>query len=61
LLEETDLDIDWIAGQAGFGTATLLRHHFRRVIGVTPSDYRRRFACGTGESVCDDGEAVVSA
>lgn len=51
LLEETDLDIDWIAGQAGFGTATLLRHHFRRLIGVTPSDYRRRFACGTAPSV----------
>lgn len=48
LLEETDLDVDWIAGRSGFGTATLLRHHFRRVIGVTPSDYRRRFACGTG-------------
>ncbi len=61
LLEETDLDIDWIAGQAGFGTATLLRHHFRRVIGVTPSDYRRRFACGAGVSVCDDGEAVATA
>jgi transcriptional regulator GlxA family with amidase domain len=46
LLEETDLDIDGIADRSGFGTATLLRHHFRRIIGVTPSDYRRRFACG---------------
>lgn len=45
LLEATDLDIDRVADKAGFGTATLLRHHFRRVIGVTPSDYRRRFAC----------------
>jgi transcriptional regulator GlxA family with amidase domain len=45
LLEETDLDIDRVADRSGFGTATLLRHHFRRVIGVTPSDYRRRFAC----------------
>jgi len=45
LLEETDLDIDRIADRSGFGTATLLRHHFRRLIGVTPSDYRRRFAC----------------
>lgn len=45
LLEESDLDIDHIADRAGFGTATLLRHHFRRVIGVTPSDYRRCFAC----------------
>ncbi len=44
LLEETELDIDSIAEQAGFGNATLLRHHFRRIIGVTPSDYRRRFA-----------------
>ncbi len=45
LLEATDLDIDRVAQKSGFGTATLLRHHFRRVIGVTPSDYRRRFAC----------------
>jgi transcriptional regulator GlxA family with amidase domain len=45
LLEETDLDIDRIAERSGFGTATLLRHHFRRIIGVTPSDYRRSFAC----------------
>src|ERR1700758_3220772 len=44
LLEETDLDVDRIADRSGFGTATLLRHHFRRLVGVTPSDYRRRFA-----------------
>jgi transcriptional regulator GlxA family with amidase domain len=53
LLEETDLDVDRIAERSGFGTATLLRHHFRRVIGVTPSDYRRRFACG-GDTVGDE-------
>lgn len=50
LLEETDLDIDRVADRSGFGTATLLRHHFRRVIGVTPSDYRRSFSCD--DSVC---------
>ena len=51
LLEASDLDIDHIAERAGFGTATLLRHHFRRIIGVTPSDYRRNFACeGEGEA-----------
>ena len=50
LLEETDLDIDRVADKSGFGTATLLRHHFRRIIGVTPSDYRRRFACSESES-----------
>ena len=47
LLEESDLDIDRIADRTGFGTATLLRHHFRRIIGVTPSGYRRSFACST--------------
>lgn len=50
LLEETDLDIDRIAERSGFGTAALLRHHFRRVIGVTPSDYRRRFCCTGADS-----------
>lgn len=54
LLEETDLDVDRIAERSGFGTATLLRHHFRRIIGVTPSDYRRRFACAS------DGEAATA-
>jgi transcriptional regulator GlxA family with amidase domain len=49
LLEETDLDIDRVADRSGFGTATLLRHHFRRIIGVTPSDYRRRFSCDESE------------
>jgi len=45
LLEESDLEIDRVAERAGFGSATLLRHHFRRIIGVTPSDYRRSFMC----------------
>ncbi|MCW2651983.1 MAG: hypothetical protein QOE41_164 [Mycobacterium sp.] len=45
LLEETALDVDRIAERCGFGTSTLLRHHFRRLVGVTPSDYRRRFPC----------------
>jgi AraC family transcriptional activator FtrA len=44
LLEETQLGIDDIAQQAGFGTAALLRHHFHRVVGVAPHDYRRTFA-----------------
>ena len=44
LLEQTDLGIEQIAQAAGFGTAPLLRHHFRQVVGVTPADYRRAFA-----------------
>lgn len=44
LLEETQLGIDDIALAAGFGTAALLRHHFHRIVGVSPHDYRRTFA-----------------
>jgi transcriptional regulator GlxA family with amidase domain len=44
LLEETDLGIDDVAHTAGFGTAALLRHHFHRIVGVAPNDYRRTFA-----------------
>ena len=52
LLEETDLDVDRIAERVGFGTPTLLRHHFRKHVGVNPSDYRRRFSY----TECDETE-----
>lgn len=37
-------DIDTVAARSGFGTAILLRHHFRRGVGITPTDYRKAFA-----------------
>jgi transcriptional regulator GlxA family with amidase domain len=43
LLEVTDLGIDAIAIQVGFGTATNLRGHFRRLTRTTPAAYRQRF------------------
>lgn len=43
LLETTDLPVDRIAERCGFGTATALRMHFRRVVGTTPTAYRRAF------------------
>lgn len=43
LLEETDLGIDEVARATGFGQAELLRHHFRRGLGVSPAAYRRTF------------------
>jgi transcriptional regulator GlxA family with amidase domain len=45
LLEQTDRAVEWIADQAGFGNAATLRHHFTRVRGLSPQQYRRRFAC----------------
>jgi AraC family transcriptional activator FtrA len=44
LLEGTSLSIDDIAERSGFGSAALLRHHFHRIVGVAPKDYRRTFA-----------------
>ncbi len=43
LLETTDRSIDWIAGEVGFGTAAMLRHHFTRARSVTPQQFRRTF------------------
>ena len=43
LLEETTHTIDTIAALCGFGTATNLRHHFRKALGTTPTAYRSNF------------------
>ncbi|KRC35458.1 MULTISPECIES: helix-turn-helix domain-containing protein [Oerskovia] len=43
LLEESGLDLEEIARLSGFGSAALLRHHFRRAVGVPPTDYRQTF------------------
>jgi len=47
LLEDTDLGIDEVAQRCGFGSGALLRHHFRKVVGVAPVDFRRTFAART--------------
>ena len=44
LLEQTDHSVDWVASEVGFGNAAALRHHFTRVRGVSPQQYRRTFA-----------------
>ncbi|CAL9507331.1 HTH-type transcriptional regulator CdhR [Actinosynnema sp. ALI-1.44] len=43
LLETTDDNVDTIAAAAGMGTATTLRRHFHRALGVPPDTYRRTF------------------
>ncbi|MFC8505032.1 GlxA family transcriptional regulator [Streptomyces sp. NPDC057411] len=43
LLESTDLPVDQIAHDSGFGTAQSLRVHLQTAIGVTPTTYRRTF------------------
>ena len=43
LLETTDLPVERIAVDAGFGTAASLRQHLRAAIGVSPGAYRRMY------------------
>ncbi|MFE3514667.1 GlxA family transcriptional regulator [Streptomyces sp. NPDC059166] len=43
LLESTDLPMDRVARDAGFGTATSLREHLQAALGVSPTAYRRTF------------------
>ncbi|MEV0321589.1 helix-turn-helix domain-containing protein [Streptomyces sp. NPDC050658] len=43
LLERTDDGVDAIARATGMGTATTLRRHFNRTVGVPPDSYRRTF------------------
>jgi transcriptional regulator GlxA family with amidase domain len=43
LLEQTDEPIERVADLSGFGSATLLRHHFVKERSTTPAAYRRNF------------------
>jgi len=43
LLETTDASIDHVAEAAGFGAPETLRHHFRNVVGTSPSAWRASF------------------
>jgi transcriptional regulator GlxA family with amidase domain len=44
LLEGTQQPVEVVADLVGFGSSSVLRHHFTRRVGTTPTDYRRTFA-----------------
>ena len=44
LLEATDLSIEQVAAEVGFGSAAVLREHFGTVVGTSPLTYRRAFS-----------------
>ncbi|HET6354102.1 GlxA family transcriptional regulator [Streptomyces sp.] len=46
LLESTDLSVDQVARDAGFGTAQSMRQHLQAALGVPPTAYRRAFRAG---------------
>ncbi|SNR83138.1 GlxA family transcriptional regulator [Actinoplanes regularis] len=43
LLERSGLGIDQIAARVGVGTGANLRMHFQRILGTSPSEYRKTF------------------
>ena len=43
LLEQTDDSLEQVAQTTGFGTASVMRHHFVKVLQVSPQAYRRAF------------------
>jgi transcriptional regulator GlxA family with amidase domain len=43
LLETTDLSVDRVAAEVGFGSSTVLREQFGRIVGTSPQSYRRAF------------------
>jgi transcriptional regulator GlxA family with amidase domain len=45
MLETTDLGLERIAAECGFGSAAVLRQNFARVLDTTPTAYRARFTC----------------
>lgn len=50
LLETTDLSIQPIAERTGLTTAETLRHHFRKIVGISPTAYRRSFGRSGGQA-----------
>ena len=43
LLETTDQPVEWVGAATGFAAPASYRRHFRRLAGVSPSQYRRSF------------------
>jgi transcriptional regulator GlxA family with amidase domain len=46
LLETTELAVETVAEEAGFGSAAVMREHFGQIVGTTPLAYRRAFRPG---------------
>ena len=62
LLESSDLAVERIAAEAGFGSAASMRLHFQAVLGITPSTYRRTFRVrAENPAPSPHGEARLSA
>ncbi|MFP1625773.1 GlxA family transcriptional regulator [Streptomyces sp. 5K101] len=59
LLETTDLPVDRVAAESGFGTAASLRQHMAALTGVSPMAYRQTFRAGAGEPAAGRVESAA--
>jgi transcriptional regulator GlxA family with amidase domain len=60
MLEFTNRSIDLIASSIGYEDPASFRKVFLRVVGMSPSAYRRRFAAtGSGAPPANHGTAAV--
>ncbi|AHH97862.1 GlxA family transcriptional regulator [Kutzneria albida] len=60
ILERQDCGVEELAERVGMGTATNLRNHFRRLVGTTPSAYRRTFLQRGGQAPDRIGAGIDS-
>ncbi|MFF1557255.1 GlxA family transcriptional regulator [Streptomyces sp. NPDC058279] len=58
LLERTELPMEQVARETGFGTAQSLRKHVRAALGVSPTAYRRTFRAVGNSLSPSDGPSV---
>lgn len=56
ILSRSSNAVDDVAEAVGFGTAHTLRHHFRRIVTQTPSQFRRAFARPTTSEAGEAGD-----
>jgi transcriptional regulator GlxA family with amidase domain len=59
LLETTDLTIDRVATEAGFGTSAALRQQFRQTLRVTPHAYRTTFRGPQADTALEISDEAV--
>jgi transcriptional regulator GlxA family with amidase domain len=50
LLESTDLPVDRVAAESGFGTTASLRQHLAHAVGLSPLAYRRTYRAELADS-----------
>ncbi|HYF20279.1 MAG TPA: helix-turn-helix domain-containing protein [Ramlibacter sp.] len=60
LLEATDLPVEEVAHECGFGGVLPCRRHFHRLVGMSPQQYRRDFK-GRGQARTRTAETAFSA